>query len=124
MRPRIYIAVFLVFIPIIYFATRVYYFIQLFKEHSGIAISQTEVALAYNTTKDVNDHDYKQRIPKIIHQVWHDWSSGDEADNQTMPGDWGVLREGCKKLNPDYEFRVFLHWPFQFQVSGLLDYLT
>ncbi|CAG8951139.1 hypothetical protein HYFRA_00006537 [Hymenoscyphus fraxineus] len=108
MRPRIYVPVIvLVTIPILYFATRVYFFIHLFKQHSGIAISQAEVAIAYNTTKDVNDHEYTQRIPKIIHHIWHVWNVGDDADNQAMPGDWSIMRDGCKELNPGWEFKLW-----------------
>lgn len=54
------------------------------------------------------DHYHKQVVPKIIHQVWHDWNGGKDRDldNRTLPRDWDVLRATCKVKNPEWEFKV------------------
>jgi hypothetical protein len=41
-----------------------------------------------------------QLIPKIIHQIFHDWR------NQSMPSDWEQLRQTCIDLNEDWEYMV------------------
>lgn len=72
-------------------------FARIFAEHSGISITQNEVALAHNAT--VPDA-RPQLIPKIIHQIFHDWR------NQSMPSDWEQLRQTCIDLNEDWEYMV------------------
>jgi mannosyltransferase OCH1-like enzyme len=97
MRPRI--AIFLIFVLLIlgFLATRLVAFIQLFFEHSGIAITQDEIAAAHHaTTPDPRP----QLIPKILHQVFHDWR------NESMPPDWNDVRHTCIDLNKDWEYKV------------------
>jgi mannosyltransferase OCH1-like enzyme len=41
-----------------------------------------------------------QHIPKIIHQVYHDWR------NRSMPLDWDEVRQTCISVNPGWEYKV------------------
>lgn len=77
--------------------SRLHGFIQLFFEHSGIAITQAEIAIIHNsTTLDPRP----QLIPKIIHQVFHDWR------NVGMPSDWEGVRKSCIEKNKEWEYMV------------------
>lgn len=97
MRSRISVLLILILLTFVFFLSRLYAFIQLFYEHSGIPITQREVALAHSgSTPDSR----KQYIPKIIHQVYHDWR------NKSMPGDWDEVRQTCISLNQGWEYKV------------------
>jgi hypothetical protein len=72
-------------------------FIQLFFKHSGIPITQTEIALAHNSS---TTDSRPQLIPKIIHQVYHDWG------HSGMPKDWDQVSKTCKNLNRHWEYKV------------------
>lgn len=97
MRSRISILAILSFLVILFLLSRLYAFVQLFFEHSGIAITQREVALAHSATSPDSRPQY---VPKIIHQVFHDWR------NESMPLDWDELRQTCISLNEDWEYKV------------------
>jgi mannosyltransferase OCH1-like enzyme len=100
MRSRLYFTIVLVLVPLGFIAARIYAFVQLFFEHAGIAITQEEIAFIHNTT--VPDQ-REQLIPKIIHNVFHNWQSpGDD----TMPADWDDVRKSCVTQNPDWEYKV------------------
>ncbi|KAL2017365.1 hypothetical protein VTK56DRAFT_2288 [Thermocarpiscus australiensis] len=83
-----------------YAISRLLFFKQIFFEHAGIAITQEEVAAAYNHTGNGRT----QYVPKIIHQVFHNWH---DPGNDTLPPDWDALRRNCINLNPDFEFKLW-----------------
>lgn len=72
-------------------------FFRIFFEHPGIALTQNEVAIAHSGA--VPDS-RQQLIPKIIHQIFHDWH------NQGIPTDWEDLRQTCLKSHQDWEYIV------------------
>ena len=91
---------FLAFLVVLYFLViRIVDFVQLFFEHSGIAITQEQIALAHNTT---SPDKRSQVIPRIIHQIYHDWSKSDTG----LPEDWEELRKSCLEKNKDWEHFV------------------
>ena len=99
MRARPVLLLLISLLTVCFAISRLVAFIQLFFEHSGIAITQQEIASAYA------EHGPKQRpqlIPKIIHQVFHDW----RHENRSLPSDWDDLRQTCVKLNADWEYIV------------------
>lgn len=99
MRGRIWLSLFLALLLVCLFVliSHSRAFIQLFFEHSGIAITQNEIANAHNKkTPDLRP----QLIPKIIHQVFHEWG------NKSMPADWEELRQTCINTNCDWEYMV------------------
>ena len=98
MRPRTYVIVAVVLVQL-FLVSRLVAFIQLFFEHSGIAITQNEIAQAHPTGSEDRR---PQLIPKIIHQVFHDW----KYHNQTMPSDWDEVRQTCIDSNVGWEYRV------------------
>lgn len=75
-------------------------FIHLFQEHAGIAVSQEEIKLAYYNSSSLAVSGRQQYIPKIIHQIYHDWSG------KGIPDDWKKLRQTCIDLNPEWEHMV------------------
>ncbi|KAH6684272.1 nucleotide-diphospho-sugar transferase [Halenospora varia] len=103
MRARVYITfiALLILLTLAFIASRAAKFVQLFFEHSGIAITQDEVAAAHNAT--IPDS-RPQLIPKIIHQVYHNWH---DPKNETMPADWDELRQSCITLNPGWEYKLW-----------------
>ncbi|KIM94309.1 hypothetical protein OIDMADRAFT_71161, partial [Oidiodendron maius Zn] len=80
--------------------SRILAFVQLFFEHSGVAITQQEIASAY---AEPGGQQRPQLIPKIIHQVYHDW----RHQNQLLPSDWDDLRQTCISLNEDWEYMLW-----------------
>ncbi|CAG8962161.1 hypothetical protein HYFRA_00005208 [Hymenoscyphus fraxineus] len=116
MVPRQYISVVLFILPLYYLTRSFSRFYGLFHEHSGVAITQAEVVRghAFGNSSYLGEgigkeEEHKQVIPKIIHQVWHNWNGGEDRDldNQTLPADWEKLRGTCKALNPGWEFRLW-----------------
>ncbi|KAK3326623.1 nucleotide-diphospho-sugar transferase [Apodospora peruviana] len=77
--------------------SRILVFKQIFFEHAGIAVTQRQVADLYNSTADPRP----QLIPKIIHQVFHNWK---EPGNDALPEDWARNRDTCTKPNPDFKY--------------------
>ncbi|MCJ1439458.1 hypothetical protein MMC27_008852 [Xylographa pallens] len=99
MRPRNYVIVAVVLVQL-FLISRLVAFIQLFFEHSGIAITQNEIAEAHPAG---SEDSRPQLIPKIIHQVFHDW----KFHNQTMPSDWDEVRQTCINSNRDWEYKLW-----------------
>lgn len=97
MRLRLIVCFFAFLIALYLLIIRVLNFIGLFYEHSGIALTQSEVVLAHKIT---SPGDRVPLIPKIIHQVYHDW------DKTGMPGDWEKLRQSCREKNKDWQYIV------------------
>jgi mannosyltransferase OCH1-like enzyme len=100
MRFRIVVCSLAFLIAFYFLVLRILSFVQLFFEHSGIAITQDEIAFAHNTT---SPDERSQVIPKIIHQVYHDWRK------TGMPEDWEQLRQSCIEKNKDWEYVVSFH---------------
>jgi mannosyltransferase OCH1-like enzyme len=95
-----------------YIATRIWFFVHIFMPHTGTALTQEQVAIAHNsTTPDPRP----QLIPKIIHQVFHNWK---DPTNEALPSDWEAVRQTCIKLNPDWEYKVRPHPPSPFQPNN------
>jgi mannosyltransferase OCH1-like enzyme len=100
MRSRLIILIILFILLTLGFAiSRLVAFIQLFFEHSGVAITQQEIASAY---AELGAQRRPQLIPKIIHQVFHDW----RHQNRSLPSDWDDLRQTCINLHEDWEYVV------------------
>jgi mannosyltransferase OCH1-like enzyme len=95
MRIRFYAVVIIVLLTAACLISRLVSFIQIFLEHTGIAITQDEIMNSHLTPNS-----RQQYIPKIIHQVFHDWN------NQSMPEDWKNVRQTCIDLNPGWEHKV------------------
>lgn len=76
-------------------------FLHLFFEHSGVKLTQQAALDAYD---DNATHPRPQLIPKIIHQVFHNWK---DAGNETLPADWAEVRQTCVDLNPDFEIKLW-----------------
>jgi mannosyltransferase OCH1-like enzyme len=85
---------------LVHVISRLLFFRSLFYEHSGIRITQPEIAAAF--TKD-HGANRTQHIPKIIHHIFHNWR---EPEKDGIPDGWGEMRKGCMELNPDFEFKV------------------
>jgi len=90
-----------------YTVSRLLVFKQIFLEHAGIPISQPQVATAYGGANETRP----QLIPKIIHQVFHNWH---DPGNETLPSDWDHVRKTCTDANPDWEYRVRCLPPLRF----------
>lgn len=76
-------------------------FINLFFEHSGIVLTQQQAADAHSAT---SSDSRPQVIPKIIHQVFHNWR---QPGNDTLPADWTAVRQTCIDLNPDFQHMLW-----------------
>lgn len=98
MRLRIVFPVIAIALVLGFVVKRLLGFRQLFYEHAGIALTQAEIAQAH-TSPDPRT----PVIPKIIHNVYHNWKS----DDDTVPSDWDGIRKNCIKLNEGWEFKVF-----------------
>ncbi|KAK4466989.1 nucleotide-diphospho-sugar transferase [Cladorrhinum samala] len=85
----------------IYAITSLLRFKQIFFEHAGITLTQAQAAEAYAAGQ--ND-ERTQHIPKIVHQVFHNWH---DPGNGTLPSDWQANVNNCKKLNPNFEFMLW-----------------
>jgi hypothetical protein len=82
------------------FVARILGFINIFFEHAGIVLTQTDVATAFAS----NDQDKRpQLVPKITHQVFHNWR---QPGNDTLPPDWVQARQTCIDHNPDFKHMV------------------
>ncbi|KAK0627958.1 nucleotide-diphospho-sugar transferase [Immersiella caudata] len=77
-------------------------FVHMFGAHPGPALTQEEIEAAYNSTR--GEKTRPQRIPKIIHQIFHNWK---DPGNESIPSDWDEVRATCKTHNPDFEHRLW-----------------
>jgi len=71
----------------------------LFKPHSGIRMTQKDIAAAYKVKTDIRE----PVVPKIIHQIYHNWH---DADDDTLRPDWGAARKTCVNLHPGWQHMV------------------
>ncbi|KAL1872472.1 hypothetical protein VTK73DRAFT_1469 [Phialemonium thermophilum] len=85
---------------------RVRRFIQIFHEHSGVTLTQLDVALAYNTSRgSAHGKPVRQQvIPKIVHQVFDNWNA---PGNETLPADWADVRKTCIERNPEWQHMLW-----------------
>ncbi|KAJ5983685.1 hypothetical protein N7481_005784 [Penicillium waksmanii] len=109
MGPRLYrrvlltTLVLLAIAAVIYTISRIIAFAQLFgltKPHSGIRITQAEVAAAHRINSDPRE----PLVPKIIHQIFHNWH---DANDDTLRPDWAAARKTCVNLHPDWEHMLW-----------------
>jgi hypothetical protein len=103
MRARFFIPGVLGALVLILVITRLVLFIQIFFQHSGIPLTQKEIAAAHTATDS-----RPLLIPKIIHNVYHDWDAEQNGGMETMPDDWDNVRKSCIDKNQDWEFKVCL----------------
>ena len=101
---------FLLLSSFLFLGVRIHGFVRLFFEHAGIAVTQQEIKQAYENDK-VGNVTRKEEIPRIIHQVFHNWR---DRGNETVPGDWDEVRRGCQDWNPGWEYIVGLVYRFFF----------
>lgn len=90
---------------VLYVAGRISAFAQIFLADSraGIRVTQSAAAAAHaNASEDARP----QLIPKILHQVFHNWK--DPGNDKKLPADWERVRQTCIDKNPDWEYRVRL----------------
>lgn len=73
----------------------------LFKPHSGIRITQGEIAAAHKLKPGLRT----PVVPKIIHQIFHNWH---DATDDTLRPDWEAARKTCVDLHPGWEYMVSL----------------
>ncbi|OAF61289.2 hypothetical protein VC83_02082 [Pseudogymnoascus destructans] len=92
----------LAFFLFICLAFRIAFFVHLFSDHAGIALTQEEVAQAHHAVTD----DVKRRptIPRIIHQIFHNWT---DPNNEALPSDWKETRQTCLDFNENWENRLW-----------------
>ncbi|KAH8653462.1 nucleotide-diphospho-sugar transferase [Xylariales sp. PMI_506] len=89
---------------IIHFVIRLLAFAHifgLFRPHSGTLLTQLDVANAHSK---VTPDPRTPRIPKILHQIYHNWN---DPTNDTLPGHWENERQSCVTLNPEWEFKLW-----------------
>lgn len=90
----------------VHIATRIYAFAHIFgvfKPHSGVRITQGQVASTYNISKP-EIQAKKPVIPKILHQIFHNWK---DPGNSTLPAHWAAARQSCIDNNPEWEIKVW-----------------
>lgn len=86
-----------------YSISRLLFFKSIFFAHAGIRLTQPQVATAAVESKEAGASQRVQHIPKIIHNVFHNWHNpGDD----TLPKDMAEMRQTCIDTNPDFEFKV------------------
>lgn len=69
------------------YSLRLVTFINLFFDHPGIALTQQQAVDEFKAGNATGDR--PQLIPKIIHQVFHNWR---QPGNDTLPADWVQVR--------------------------------
>ncbi|KAL2197736.1 glycosyltransferase family 32 protein [Corynascus similis CBS 632.67] len=84
-----------------YATSRLLFFKSIFFEHSGIRLTQPEVAAAAEAG---SNGEREQKIPNIIHHVFHNWRT---PGNDTLPADMAAMRQTCMDTNPTFEFKLW-----------------
>src|SRR5271167_4375057 len=115
MRARIPILLIIILI-LLTLTYRLITFLQIFFEHSGIALTDAEILAAH---EQQSPDPREQHIPKIIHQVFHDWK------NASMPNNWEGVRKTCIKHNPGWEYHLWtLESSREFIVNNYPQFLS
>lgn len=83
-----------------YVIRRLLVFKQIFFEHSGIPVTQQGALESYRQSNGSGT----QLIPKIIHQVFHNWK---DPGIETLPADWSIVRQTCIDTNPGWKHKVY-----------------
>jgi inositol phosphorylceramide mannosyltransferase catalytic subunit len=87
-----------------YFISHVLAFIAIFFTHAGLPLPQRVAADAFaSNATDSLGRPREQLIPKILHQVFHNWH---EPGNDELPDDWKAVRQTCIDHNPDWQHMV------------------
>jgi hypothetical protein len=73
---------------------------RIFSGHPGLELTQQQILDEYNNERD---HSITPPIPRIIHQVFHNWT---DFDNENIPEDYAAQRQTCIDANPDWDNRV------------------
>jgi mannosyltransferase OCH1-like enzyme len=87
-------------------------FVKIFFNHAGIIVSQDEVKAAAAIVTEASDS-RTMYIPKIIHQVYHDWKNSSK-----IPEDWEEMRKTCIDLHMDWEYMVRLLYRQSYFLGG------
>jgi mannosyltransferase OCH1-like enzyme len=90
-------------IALVVLTSRFLAFHHLFFQHPGITLAQRQAVDDFNLARAAGIA-RPQLIPKIIHQVFHNWQ---QPGNDTLPEDWAKVRQTCIDLNPDFENRLW-----------------
>lgn len=86
---------------LIYVGAKVNFFVHIFLGHSGVALTQGEIAHAHNATTP----DPRARVvPPIIHQIYHNWK---DPGNETIPAIWDAARQTCIDLHPGWAYKLW-----------------
>ncbi|KAK2601633.1 hypothetical protein QQS21_004783 [Conoideocrella luteorostrata] len=105
-RPFLLLALCFVALFLMYIGIRLTARIQgIFFQHAGVELTQDEVALAFH---EPHSRPPTQYIPRIIHQIFHNWH---DVDNATMPDIWDEARHSCTSLHPDWEYILWTTGP-------------
>lgn len=107
MRPRLMLPIILL-TCIIFLIVHILALIHLFYEHAGVALTQNEILEAFVGDGGLDEGSEMTRvqwIPKIIHQVFHNW---EDPGNDTLPADWQAVSKTCRNLNEGWEYVVCL----------------
>ena len=86
----------------IFAAIRISSFVAIFSDHSGPSLTQAAIERAYNKSL-ANGTAPRQPIPKIIHQIFHNWH---DPTNESLPEDWEATRQTCIANNPGFQYHV------------------
>ncbi|KUJ17407.1 uncharacterized protein LY89DRAFT_696850 [Mollisia scopiformis] len=109
MRPRTLILPLVLLTLLLIAILRLVGFIHLFFTRAGAgALTQEQIRDAHLASLGAHDG-RKMLIPKIVHQVFHDWGHVGEGreGNETMPEDWEEVRRGCVERNGGWEFMLW-----------------
>ncbi|KAJ4288247.1 hypothetical protein N0V88_007437 [Collariella sp. IMI 366227] len=80
-----------------YSISRLLFFVHIFHDHAGVAVSQPQVlAHANDSSPEV--------VPKIIHNIFHNWK---DPGNEGLPAEYSRMRQTCIDLNPDFKFMLW-----------------
>ncbi|KAI0812203.1 nucleotide-diphospho-sugar transferase [Xylaria sp. FL0064] len=106
-----YSLIFLLIVLLLYIGLGIYNFANLFaffKPHSGILITQQEILDAFNKRKTGADADNGAApvIPKILHQVFHNWTDP-ESTALDLPNYWEAARQSCIALHLDWDYKLW-----------------
>ncbi|KAJ6444937.1 mannosyl phosphorylinositol ceramide synthase protein [Purpureocillium lavendulum] len=86
---------------LIYVGVKINFFVHIFLQHSGVHLTQAEIAQAHNATTP----DPRPRVvPPIIHQIYHNWK---DPGNETIPALWDGARKTCIDLHPEWEYKLW-----------------
>jgi hypothetical protein len=95
---RIVLVLFLLWL-IHHLGVRAWELARIFSGHPGLELTQAQVVESYKE----RDLSIPPPIPRIIHQVFHNWT---DFDNEAIPADYASQRQTCIDANPGWDNRV------------------